>query len=188
MLNTISVVRKKKYVVDDEEIILKSEPMKTIGYNHQSKLLYEKTIAQTDMKTPCPSINVIVINEDCLVLYEKLVSEGYRPLLSNMANVTNPEGGYRKDRSERLYCTTKCELKQSTTFDEYYLMKEFGAIYTSGITVFRQTEVNGYAFMKNHLYNVCAIAMVAYRDPELTKEKMLENIFAIAHHHKHDFS
>ncbi|CAF5085723.1 unnamed protein product, partial [Rotaria sp. Silwood1] len=40
--------------------------------------------------------------------------------------------------------------------------------------------------MKNHLYNVCAIAMVAYRDPELTKEKMLENIFAIAHHHKHD--
>ncbi|CAF4930143.1 unnamed protein product [Rotaria sp. Silwood1] len=28
--------------------------------------------------------------------------------------------------------------------------------------------------------------MAAYRDPELTKEKMLENIFAIAHHHKHD--
>ncbi|CAF3939764.1 unnamed protein product [Rotaria sp. Silwood1] len=28
--------------------------------------------------------------------------------------------------------------------------------------------------------------MVAYRDPELTKEKMLENIFAIGHHHKHD--
>ncbi|CAF5060401.1 unnamed protein product [Rotaria sp. Silwood1] len=72
-----------------------------------------------------------------------------------MANVTNPGGGYRKgdgaqeenlfrrsdyyqsldsdvadkDRSERVYCTTKCELKQSTTFDEYYPMKEFGAIY-----------------------------------------------------------
>ncbi|CAF5160363.1 unnamed protein product, partial [Rotaria sp. Silwood1] len=72
-----------------------------------------------------------------------------------MANATNPGGGYRKgdgaqeenlfrrsdyyqsldsdvadkDRSERLYCTTKCELKQSTTFDEYYPMKELGAIY-----------------------------------------------------------
>ncbi|CAF4515491.1 unnamed protein product [Rotaria sp. Silwood2] len=224
MLNTIGVVRKKKYAVDGEEIILKSEPMKTIGYNHKSKLSYGKTIAQTDMKTPYPLTNVIVINEDCLVLYEKLVSEGYRPLLLNMANATNPGGGYRKgdgaqeenlfrrsdyyqsldvdvadeDRSERLYCTSNCEFKQITTSDEYYPMKEFGAIYTSGITVFRQEEANGYAFMKNPLYNVCAIAMAAYRDPELTKENMLEkkfvinthkkieNIFAIAYHHKHD--
>ncbi|CAF3889231.1 unnamed protein product [Rotaria sp. Silwood1] len=162
MLNTIGVVRKKKYVVDGEEIILKSEPMKTIGYNHQSKLLYGKTIAQTDMKTPYPSTNIIVINEDCLVLYEKLVSEGYRPLLLNMANATNPGGGYRKgdgaqeenlfrrsdyyqsldadvadkDRSERVYCTAKCELKQSTTFDEYYPMKEFEAIYKHLVLLF----------------------------------------------------
>ncbi|CAF2765095.1 unnamed protein product [Rotaria sp. Silwood2] len=53
--------------------------------------------------------------------------------------------------------------------------------------------------MKNPLYNVDAIAMAAYRDPELAQNNMLENkfainthrkienIFAIAYHHKHDY-
>jgi hypothetical protein len=77
-------------------------------------------------------------------------------------------------------------------------MDDFGAIYTTGITVFRQTEANGYAYMKAPLYNVSAIAMAAYKDPKLKNSKTLENkfavntqkkienIFAIAHHHKHD--
>ncbi|CAF4986055.1 unnamed protein product, partial [Rotaria magnacalcarata] len=49
------------------------------------------------MKTPYPSTNVIVLNEDCFVLYERLISERYQPLLLNMANVTNPGGRYRTD-------------------------------------------------------------------------------------------
>ncbi|CAF3805252.1 unnamed protein product [Rotaria sordida] len=141
-----------------------------------------------------------------------------------MANATSPGGGYRKgdgaqeenifrrsdyyqsldgeladtDRSERIFCTSKCELKPFAGYGGLYPIPEFGAIYTSGITVFRQTETNGYAYMKNPLYNVCAIAIPAYRDPELTRNNMLENkfavkthkkienIFTIAHHHKHD--
>jgi hypothetical protein len=77
-------------------------------------------------------------------------------------------------------------------------MEEFGAIYTSGITVFRGTEAKGYPYMKNPLYNVCAIAMAAYRNPPLNKKNMLENksamntyrkienIFAIGYQNKHD--
>ncbi|CAF1275696.1 unnamed protein product [Rotaria magnacalcarata] len=49
------------------------------------------------MKTPYPSTNVIVLNEDCFVLYERLISERYQPLLLNMANGTNPGGRYRTD-------------------------------------------------------------------------------------------
>ena len=225
MLNTIGVLWKKKYVFDNEEIILKPKTtMRTIGYDQKAKLSYGKTVIEMDMKTPYPSTNVVVLNEDCLVLYEKLVSEERRPLLLNMANATNPGGGYRKgdgaqeenlfrrsdyyhsldaeisdkERSERLYCTPNCEFKRLEGYGGFYPMQEFGAVYTSGITVFRQTEANGYAFMKNPLYNVCAIAMAAYRNPELTKENMLEkkyavnthkkieNIFAIGYHHNHD--
>ncbi|CAF1656160.1 unnamed protein product, partial [Adineta ricciae] len=79
-----------------------------------------------------------------------------------------------------------------------YPMEEFGGIYTAGITVFRGTEQDGYPYKKQPLYNVCAIAMAAYRDPPLTPDNKLqnkpamntrrkiENIFAIAHHQKHD--
>ncbi|CAF3705527.1 unnamed protein product [Rotaria sp. Silwood1] len=138
MLNTISVLRKKKYNVDREEVKLKLQQLQTISYDHISKLFHGKTISETEFKTAYSLTSVIVSNEDCLVRYEKLVSEGYRPLLLNMANVTSPGGGYSKgdgpqeanifrrsdyypsldlkivdkDRSERLYCTPKYEIKR----------------------------------------------------------------------------
>ncbi|CAF3692663.1 unnamed protein product [Rotaria socialis] len=224
MLNTISVLRKKNYILDDEEVTLKLQRMRTIGYDHKSKLSYTKTISEAELTTPYPSTSVIVSNEDCLVIYEKLVREGYRPLLLNMANANSPGGGYRKgdgaqeenifrrsdyyqsldleiadkDRSERLFCTPKCEFKKPTGYAGLYPMEEFGGIYTSGITVFRGTEANGYPYMKEPLYNVCSIAMAAHREPALTNKNMLEkkmatsthkkidSIFAIGHHHKHD--
>lgn len=224
MLNTVGILRKKKYVVDGEEIALKLQRLQTILYDHRSKLFQSKTIPQTELKTPYSSTSVIVTNDDCLVLYEKLVKDGHRPLLLNMANATSPGGGYRKgdgaqeenifrrsdyyhsldleiadkDGSERFYCTPKYEVKRPHGFFSLYPMEEFGAIYTSGITVFRGTELDGYPLMKDPLYNVCSIAMAAYREPKLTKTNMLENkfatnthkkiqnIFAIGYHQKHD--
>ena len=224
MLNTIGVIRKQKYRVNNQEIILKSEPLKTIVYDHNSKLSLEKNVKLTELKTPYDSTKVIVVNEDCLVFYEQLVSEGHRPVLLNMANANTPGGGYRKgdgaqeenlfrrsnyyqsldveiadpNLSEWLLCTPRCDHKRIVDYPRLYPMDEFGAIYTSGITVFRQTEINGYEFMKRPLYNVCAIAMAAHRNPEMkdahtltdkfvmSTHKKIDNIFAIAHAHQHD--
>ncbi|CAF4347814.1 unnamed protein product, partial [Rotaria sordida] len=149
-----------------EEISLKPVRMQTIVYDHKSKLSYGTKISASILKIPYASTSVKVVNEDCLIIYQKLVSEGRRPLLLNMANQTNPGGGYRKgdgaqeenlfrrsnyyqsldveiaadDASERLHCNDKYELKPISKRDSFYPMDEFGAIYTTDITVFRQIE------------------------------------------------
>ncbi|UJR18912.1 hypothetical protein I4U23_022040 [Adineta vaga] len=225
MLNTIAVLRKKKYVVNGKEVKLDLQRLKTIGYDHQSKLFDGKTIKESEFKTPYESTTVHVVNEDCLVLYEKLAVSGCRPLLLNMANATSPGGGYRKgdgaqeenlfrrsdyyqsldieiadkDQSEPLYCNKKGQIRKPTGYKGFYPMELFGAIYTSGITVFRQREEEeGYAYMAKPLSNVCSLAIAAFRDPQLTKDNMLEdkvavnthkkieNIFAIGYHQNHD--
>ncbi|CAF3730202.1 unnamed protein product, partial [Rotaria sp. Silwood1] len=223
MLNTFAAIRNRSYTIDDNEIQLNlNGKQKTVVYNHKSKLklggpmpikraLYEKT-------------EVKVLNEDCLVVYENLISQGRKPLLLNMGNATSPGGGYRKGdgaqeenlfrRSDyfrsldvgldkfvqpslRFCCTSTGRSESLVDSSTMYSMDEYGAIYTSGLTVFRQPETEGYEFMHQPLANVCSLAMAAYRHPPLDEDmlsakyavgmrKKIENIFAIAHHHEHD--
>jgi uncharacterized protein (TIGR02452 family) len=224
MLNTLGAVRQKGYVVNDRECKLEIDnKMKTIIYDQRSKLRRGEKLSFT--KAPYPVTRVDVIREDCLVVYERLVKNGNNPLLLNMANATTPGGGYRKgdgaqeenifrrsdyfrsldvgldqwlsQRSERFHCSSNCQLDPLSDHNDMYPMHEFGAIYTSGLTVFRQSEDDGYPFMTKPIGGVCSLAMAAYRDPKLDgnmlapkfavgTRKKIENIFAIAFHHKHD--
>ncbi|CAF4959475.1 unnamed protein product, partial [Rotaria sp. Silwood1] len=158
--------------------------------------------------------------------YANLASAGYRPVLLNMANAEMPGGGYRQGagaqeetlfrrsdyylsldaeldtmkQAERYRCTANCEQKPLNAHEKLYPMEEFGAIYTSGITVFRDTEDKGYAYLEQPVCNVCAIALAAYKQPDLKRDdntlltnknavgtrKKIENLFAIAHKHGHD--
>ncbi|CAF4240469.1 unnamed protein product, partial [Didymodactylos carnosus] len=102
---------------------------------------------------------------------------------------------------ERSLCTSQCKLDLSFDSQKMYSIHEYGAIYTSGLTVFRQAENTGYKYMKEPLHNVCSLAMAAYREPDLEEKtgkkistpkfavgirKKIENMFSIAHHHEHD--
>ncbi|CAF2836536.1 unnamed protein product [Rotaria sp. Silwood2] len=224
MLNTIGVVKRGFYRIGEKEIKLKSDRIKTILYDHKSKLQRGKTASLSHAtESPYPSTSVRVVNEDCLIVYKSLVSKGCRPVLLNMANANSPGGGYKRGdgaqeetlfrRSNyfqsldlelddgkptaRFYCNSNCELEPLSDRDALYPMDDFGAIYTSGLTAFRQPEDTGYTFMEIPMYDVCAIAMAAYRDPKIENDllaskysigtrKKIENIFAIAHHQKHD--
>jgi uncharacterized protein (TIGR02452 family) len=197
----------------------------TIRYNHQSKF----TQSNQTLTAPFSSTNVRVINEDCLISYNTLASSGMKPLLLNMANAATPGGGYRKgdgaqeenlfrrsdyymsldynmdqmqnksNDSKRYHCTSTGDLEDLSIHSPLYPMDEYGAIYTSGITVSRSTEDQGYPFLPRPLYNVCAVAIAAYRDPPIEKNKRrltpkfavrtrkkIETLFAIAYKHKHD--
>ncbi|CAF3408594.1 unnamed protein product [Rotaria sp. Silwood2] len=199
-------------------------PLVTILYNKESKLT---RVGQT-FTPPFNSTTVDVLNEDCLVSYHTLSTSYMKPLLLNMANSTTPGGGYRKgdgaqeenlfrrsnyymsldpnmdqelDQSintERNYCSNTGEVVRLSDHQSLYPIDEYGAIYTSGITVFRNTEDQGYSLLNRPLYDVCAVAIAAYRDPQVLKNKQrlvsniavatrkkIESLFAIAYRNGH---
>ncbi len=208
-----------------EVLIEPPSSLVTILHNHQSKL----TQSGQTFTPPFSSTNVRVLNEDCLISYSTLVSSGMKPLLLNMANETTPGGGYRKGdgaqeenifrrsnyymsldynmdpeqdqyiNSKRNYCSSTGQILPLPINQSLYPIAEYGAIYTSGITVFRGTEDQGYPFLKRPLYDVCAVAIAAYRDPPIQKNKRrltpkdavgtrkkIETLFAIAYKNGHD--
>ena len=224
MLNTLATVRKQRYMVADRMVQLPiDKKLTTIIYDHRSKLERAGTLPIT--QTPYQVTRVDVFREDCLSVVERLAKNGYKPLLLNMANATSPGGGYRKgdgaqeenlfrrsdyfrsldvgldqwlpQQCERFRCSSIWQLDPVTDHSTMYPMHEFGAIYTSGLTVFRKSEDTGYMFMEEPLHGVCSLAMAAYRDPQLNgnmlaskyavgTRKKIDNTFAIAYQHKHD--
>ena len=225
MLNTIGIVKRGSYTVNGKEVKLKPSTLKTIVYKHQSVLEEQKRISSLqEIRYPYKSTRVRVKNADCLIAYQEMAAQGYRPLLLNMANAHSPGGGYRKgdgaqeenvfrrsnyyrsldialdqgDPTSRFVCSSSGALTKLTAGEEIYSINDFGAIYTSGLTVFRQTEDAGYEFMDEPMRDVCAIAVAAYRKPKLDNKnflrpeysigtrKKIETMFAIAKHHNHD--
>ncbi|CAF4515023.1 unnamed protein product, partial [Didymodactylos carnosus] len=117
-----------------------------------------------------------------------------------MANATRPGGGYRKgdgaqeenlfrrsdyfrsldvgldeiqeESCERSHCTSQCDLDSYFDSQKMYPMDEYGAIYTSAMAAYRDPMLNGTMLAPKY-----AVGM----------RKKIENIFAIAYHHKHDY-
>ncbi|CAF2937552.1 unnamed protein product, partial [Rotaria sp. Silwood2] len=229
MLNSIGIVRKKIYTLGDgknkKEIKLSTKPIYTVIYTHKSKLTLQR-VTNTPISSPLSLTEVKVVEDDCLYVYATLTAEGYRPVLLNMANAETSGGGYRHGaaaqeenlfrrsdiylsldaelddthRTKRYWCTNDAKEKLLEANDKIYPIQEFGAIYISGITVFRDVEDKGYALLEDPLYNVNVIALPAYQQPELKHNnevlltgkyaagtrKKIENFFAIAHKHGHD--
>ncbi|CAF3912520.1 unnamed protein product, partial [Didymodactylos carnosus] len=93
----MAAVKNGKYILEDGKTIIsfksdkkQRQKIKTILYNHQSKLIDSNQ--EITIQIPFKSRNIHVNNEDCLISYAKLISNGLKPVLLNMVNSIMPGG------------------------------------------------------------------------------------------------
>ena len=98
---------------------------------------------------------VMVEGNDCLVAAERLVKEGYNPVLLNFASAGHPGGGVETGAraQEETICRRSTLTRSIYSFDAKYacryhyplqlgnhypIVSEFSAVYSPAVTVFRQ--------------------------------------------------
>lgn len=98
---------------------------------------------------------VMVEGNDCLVAAERLVKEGYNPVLLNFASAGHPGGGVETGAraQEETICRRSTLTRSIYSFDPKYaytygyplqlwehypIFSDFGAIYSPNVTVFRE--------------------------------------------------
>ena len=128
------------------------------------------------------------VNEDCIETARKLVADGYRPIMLNMANRHTPGGGVingARAQEESLFRQSNLCVSLYQ-FDEYHasllglplgngrypMDRNTGGIYSGRITFFRTSSRNGDALVETPF--VCAVVSVAaINRPDLTSDGRL---------------
>ncbi len=129
-------------------------------------------------RTPGKAITTTfhVRNEDCLDTEAFLRQLGLNTCVLNMASVTNPGGGW----IEGAGAQEESLFRRSNYFqclkEDAYPIPEFGALLSRYVSVFRDTEANGYAFLPITRL-VHFIAAAAYKHPPLGSSGALEPHF-----------
>lgn len=148
------------YEIGNKKIQLKA-PLESTVYSSKVELSVEKV-------RPEHKINIVVLNEDCLKTASDHKKED--PLLLNMANAFTPGGGVEYGapsqeegifRSSNYY-QTLYPLKNKG----YPLNKNYGAVYSPSVTIFRGLEEEGYPLLEKP-FDISIAAVAAVENPEL---------------------
>jgi uncharacterized protein (TIGR02452 family) len=173
--NTAAIVNSGGYQIDGQEIPINSDTAaeETEYFTAPPKL----------PESACRETRFSVIEADCLETAGLLLNSGFNPCVLNMASRQNPGGGVaggagaqeenifrRSNLFKSLYqfadYASEYGIKKSG--HSYPLDRNSGGIYSGGITVFRASENNGYALLKNP-YRVSFVSVPAINRPELEK-------------------
>lgn len=173
--NTLEIVDAGQYYIDD----IKKE---LDEYKASEAECYDRPIKLSDTTTLNMDTAVSVVNADCLELAELLYKMGQRPCVLNMANRRNPGGGvfagsgaqeeniFRRSNLHRALFQfvdygSDYGATRNPTFS-YPLDRNYGAVYTPNVTIFRASEANGYCLLNNP-YKVAIITIPAISQPPL---------------------
>lgn len=131
--------------------------------------------------------DVKVVNNDCLYEAKKMIDEGYKPCVLNMASFTTPGGGVtngsgaqeenifrRSNLFKSLYqfhpIGINYKVKQRE--EQYPLDYNFGGIYTPFVTVFKGGEDVNYPLLDNP-YIVGIVTVAAVKNPRVENGKIV---------------
>ena len=146
----------------------------------------------------CPAYNVHVVNQDCLEAAKEAQAEGLNPLVLNLSDdwiaggcVFTGSGAQEESIWRRSnYCQTLLQSLYPLALDE--------CIYSPSVTVFRESEAKGHAWLDpSKTYAVAMVACPGLPHPmcnaarDLTEvdvaklQKKLDLILTVAAHHGH---
>ncbi len=112
-----------------------------------------------------------VVNEDCLAVARELASEN--PIVLNMANRHTPGGGAEYGAGAQEECLFRSSNYYTTLYPirdiAYPMDRDFGAIYSPNVTVFRGLEAEGYPLLEKP-FKVSFMAVAALNRPHLTED------------------
>ena len=192
--NTIQIVNAGEYTTEDlKEIRLPDDAGMMAG-----TAFYRKRFRVT--RIPARKGNTLfeVIDADCLEAALALLADGYNPAVLNMADRRIPGGGVIGGAGAQ----EECLFRQTNLFrslyqfipgaynfgvtpreEQYPLDRNFGGIYTPDVTVFRESEVNGYRLMDEPV-RLSIISVAAIDHPALKDDTHLEDSMVVGTKHK----
>lgn len=173
---TIDAIMEGKYVSESgSEVVL---PI--VGDIVADSRFYKEKI-QVDVNARYDTV-VRVENIDCLNGARMLIAKGLKPVLLNMADRRTPGGGVAGGagaQEENIFRRTNILLSlyqyssiHAATMglpkseDRYPLDMNYGGIYSKSVTVFRDNEDKGYAFLE-HPYIIDVVSVPAISHPDL---------------------
>lgn len=170
--NTVDIVRAGGYLTEDgEEVAL---PDSSMLASHSAFFTAEIPMSH---HTENYETQYGVANEDCLAFARKMYEREGEVCVLNLANRRNPGGGVENGegaQEEYLFrCSNyflslyqyKASLAESyglpVSSNQYPMHRNFGGIYSPGVTVFRDTEASGYKLLsKPWQANFIAVAAI----------------------------
>lgn len=178
-LHTVATVRGGGYAHADGSVALArgNPPAAAAVFHHESESLRVPAALRGRFATA-----VAVHENDFLAVAARLLADGGRVAVLNMASRRNPGGGVltgagaqeenlfrRSDAFRFLYpfadYARDYDLEPHPA-DAYPIPRESGGIFAAGVTVFRSTEDTGYAFLPQP-YRVDVVTVPAISRPDL---------------------
>lgn len=174
--NTVKIVNDGRYFLKDGTCI-KLEPDDALIAD--SKFYFQEIILEKILDTEVPR-SITVIKGDSLDQAHNWVKQGHNVCVLNMANRRNPGGGVHKGSGAQEEYLFRCSNYFRSLFQfasyatayglpmsqyQYPLDRNYGGIYSPGVTIFRGNEDEGYPLLKEP-WKVNMIAVAAIRDPQ----------------------
>ena len=180
--NTVAMVNQGFYITENDRTIVFDTDRMLSGTQFYSQKFHVYDIPTIQGRT-----TVEVVDADCLQEGIRLLNEGYRPAVLNMANRQRPGGGVRTGaaaQEETIFRRTDIfrAMFQFAPFAgdygirksnlQYPMDRNFGGIYTPSVTVFREDEGNGFC-LKEEPRKLDFISVAGMNRPDLKPDGMI---------------